>query len=76
MSAHKYICGQQVRFTDRRIHAPGLASEFVIVRLLPIGDERPRYEVQGSRETFTRVADEIILQAAPAGTAPELRTLA
>jgi hypothetical protein len=46
----------------------------MIVRLLPIGDEAPRYEVQGSRETFTRVAEEIILQAAPAGTSAEIRT--
>ena len=76
MSAHKYICGQQVRFTDRRTHAPGPASEFVIIRLLPIGDGAPRYEVQGSRETFTRVADEIILQAASTGSATERRTFA
>ena len=63
MSAHKYACGQPVSFTDRRVLAPGPASEFVIVRLLPIGDEAPRYEVQGSRERFTRVAEEATLQA-------------
>ena len=75
MSAHKYSCGQQVRFTNRRVLSPGPTSEFVIVRLLPIGDEAPRYEVKGSRETFTRVAEEIIIQAAPAGTTPETREL-
>lgn len=58
MTAHKYVCGQPVSFTDRRVLAPGPASEFVIVKLLPLGDEAPRYEVQGSRETFTRVAEE------------------
>ena len=75
MSAHKYACGQQVCFTDRRVLAPGPESEFVIVRLLPIGDEAPRYEVRGSRETFTRVAEEGALQTASAGTAPKLRIL-
>lgn len=75
MSAHKYACGQQVSFTDRRVLAPGPISEFVIIKLLPIGDEAPRYEVKGSRETFTRVAEEITLQAAPAGTAPETRKM-
>ncbi len=48
MSAHKYVCGQQVWFTDRRTLAPGPTSEFVIVKLLPTGDEAPRYEVQGA----------------------------
>ncbi len=66
MTAHKYACGQPVSFTDRRVLAPGPVSEFVIVKLLPIGDEAPRYEVQGSRETFTRVAEEAILQMEPA----------
>ncbi len=66
MTAHKYACGQPVSFTDRRVLAPGPVSEFVIVKLLPIGDEAPRYEVQGSRETFTRVAEEAILQTEPA----------
>ncbi len=61
MTAHKYACGQPVSFTDRRVLAPGPVSAFVIVKLLPIGDEAPRYEVQGSRETFTRVAEEAIL---------------
>lgn len=75
MSAHRYACGQQVYFTDRRVLAPGPASEFVIVRLLPIGDESPRYEVQGSRETFTRVAEEVTLQAASAGAAADPRRL-
>ena len=65
MSSHKYACGQQVQFIDRRVLVPGPASEFVIVRLLPIGDEAPRYEVQGSQERFTRVAEESILQAKP-----------
>ncbi len=74
MSAHKYACGQQVYFTDRRVLVPGPVSEFIIVRLLPSGDEAPRYEVQGSRETFTRVADEVSLLAASAGPAPALRT--
>jgi hypothetical protein len=73
MPAHKYACGQRVHFTDRRVRAPGPASEFVIVRLLPIGDEAPRYEVQGSRETFTRVADEVALQAASAGATVDPR---
>jgi len=75
MSAHKYACGQQVHFTDRRVLAPGPASEFVIVRLLPIGDEAPRYEVQGSRETFTRVAEEMALQAASAGAVADPRRI-
>lgn len=75
MSAHKYACGQQVCFTDRRVLIPGPASEFVIVRLLPIGDEAPRYEVQGSRETFTRVAEEATLQAPSAGTGSKRGTL-
>jgi hypothetical protein len=65
MPAHKYGCGQPVSFTDRRVLALGPASAFVIVRLLPIGDEAPRYEVQGSHETFTRVAEERNLQAEP-----------
>ena len=60
MPAHKYICGQQVRFRDRRVLAPGPVSEFMVVKLLPMGDEAPRDEVQGSYETFTRVAEEII----------------
>jgi hypothetical protein len=76
MSTHKYTCGQQVHFTDRRVPAPGPASEFVIIRLLPTGDGAGRYEVQGKREAFTRVAEEIILQAASAGVAPEKRTFA
>lgn len=67
MPAHKYACGQQVRFTDRRVLVPGPASAFVVVRLLPIGDEAPRYEVQGSRETFTRVALETTLRTEPEG---------
>ena len=66
MSPHKYTCGQQVRFTDQRVLAPGPTSEFVIVKLLPIGDEAPRYEVKGNRETFTRVAEEVNLQTEPA----------
>ncbi len=70
MTAHKYACGQPVSFTDRRVLAPGPVSEFVIVKLLPIGDEAPRYEVQGSRETFTRVAEEAILQTEPADQTP------
>ena len=74
MEVHKYACGQQVSFTDRRMVAPGLRSEFVIVKLLPIGDEAPRYEVQGSHETFTRVADEAILQTEPAGPNAGMRT--
>ena len=65
MSSHMYACGQPVSFTDRRVLAPGPTSEFVIVRLLPIGDEAPRYEVQGSHERFTRVAEEMSLQAKP-----------
>jgi hypothetical protein len=55
MEVHKYVCGQQVSFTDRRIVAPGLRSEFVIVKLLPIGDEAPRYEVQGAATTASPV---------------------
>ena len=73
MTAHKYACGQSVSFTDRRVLAPGPVSEFVIVKLLPIGDEAPRYEVQGSRETFTRVAEEAILQTEPADQDTTLR---
>jgi hypothetical protein len=65
MPTHKYGSGQPGSFTDRRVLAPGPTSEFVIVRLLPIGDEAPRYEVQGSHETFTRVAEERNLQAEP-----------
>ncbi len=75
MSAHKYPCGQPVSFTNRRVLAPGPLSEFVVIRLLPIGDEAPRYEVQGSREKFTRVAEEMNLQAEPAAPAPKTRTL-
>jgi hypothetical protein len=63
VSPYKYALGQQVRFIDRRILAPGPASAFVVIRQLPGGGEAPRYEVQGSREPFTRVADETILQA-------------
>lgn len=73
MTAHKYVCGQPVSFTDRRVLAPGPVSEFVIVKLLPFGDGVPRYEVQGSRETFTRVAEEKCLQAAPAEQSKTLR---
>jgi len=65
MTTHKYAPGQQVCFTDRRVLTPGPTSEFVIVKLLPLGDQAPRYEVQGSKERFTRVADEATLQAAP-----------
>ncbi len=75
MSAHKYPCGQPVSFKNRRVLAPGPTSEFVIVKLLPIGDEAPRYEVQGSREKFTRVAEEMNLQAEPAALDPKTRTL-
>ncbi len=75
MSVHKYPCGQPVSFTDRRVLAPGPVSEFVVIRLLPIGDEAPRYEVQGSYETFTRVAEEMNLQAVPAIVDPKTRTL-
>jgi hypothetical protein len=67
MTIHKYACGQPVSFMDRRVLAPGPVSTFVIVKLLPSGNEAPRYEVQGSRETFTRVAEEAILQTEPAG---------
>lgn len=74
MTAHKYVCGQPVSFTDRRVLAPGPASEFVIVKLLPLGDEAPRYEVQGSRETFTRVAEEAFLQTEPAEQDLQRRT--
>ncbi len=65
MSKHKYACGQQVSFTDRRVLAPGPVNAFVVVRHLPSGGEIPRYEVQGSLERFTRVGDETILQAEP-----------
>ncbi len=75
MSSHIYACGQPVSFTDRRVLAPGPTSEFVIVRLLPIGDEAPRYEVQGSHERFTRVAEEMNLQAEPTALDPMTRTL-
>jgi hypothetical protein len=30
-----------------------------------MGDEAPRYEVQGSHERFTRVAEETFLKAEP-----------
>ncbi len=75
MPTHKYGCGQPISFTDRRVLALGPTSEFVIVCLLPIGDEAPRYEVQGSHETFTRVAEERDLQAERPVVAPERRTL-
>ena len=75
MSAHKYTCGQPVSFKNRRVLAPSPLSEFVVIRLLPIGDEAPRYEVQGSREKFTRVAEEMNLQAEPAALDPKTRTL-
>jgi hypothetical protein len=63
VSPYKYTPGQQVRFVDRRVLAPGPASEFVVIKPLPSGGEAPRYEVQGSRERFTRVAEEATLQA-------------
>jgi hypothetical protein len=75
MSAHKYPCGQPVSFRNRRVLAPGPLNEFGVIRLLPIGDEAPRYEVQGSREKFTRVAEEMNLQAEPAALNPKARTL-
>jgi uncharacterized membrane-anchored protein len=39
-----------------------------------MGDEAPRYEVQGSHETFTRVADEAILQTEPVDPKLGMRT--
>jgi hypothetical protein len=69
MSLHKYACGQQVSFTDPRVLGPGPVSTFTITRLLPLGDEAPRYEVQGTHETFRRVANEAILHAEPAAGA-------
>ena len=75
MTTHKYVCGQRVSFTDRRVLAPGPVSEFVVIRLLPIGDEAPRYEVQGSYETFTRVAEEMNLRAGPAALDLKARAL-
>ncbi len=75
MPAHQYVRGQPVSFTDRRVLAPGPTSEFVIVRLLLISDEAPRHEVQGSHERFTRVAEEMNLQAAPPGMDSKVRSL-
>ncbi len=70
MGAHRYSVGQQVRFPDRRVFVPGPTIEFVITKLLPSGGEAPRYEVQGSRETFTRVAEETILRPEPVAHTP------
>lgn len=72
MSAHKYACGQKVTFTDRRVARPGPAPHFVITKFLPIGDEAPRYEVQGTNEKFSRVANEALLQVVPSGELVEI----
>ena len=36
-----------------------------------MGDDAPRYEVKGSREMFTRVAEEMSLQTEPAALDPK-----
>jgi hypothetical protein len=47
----------------------------VIIRLLPTGDKAPPYEVQGSHETLTRVAEEMNLQIEHPGADLQGRTL-
>jgi hypothetical protein len=56
MSSHRYVCGQHVTFTGKRVIRPNWTGAFVIARLLPSGDEEPRYEIKSREETFSRVA--------------------
>ena len=43
MSSHRYVCGQHVTFTGKRVIRPNWTGAFIIARLLPSGDEEPRY---------------------------------
>lgn len=60
MTRHRYACGQHVRFIDE--HSAGFrlsrGVSFTIVKLLPSGDEAPRYEIKSLTELYSRAAYE------------------
>lgn len=58
MSTHLYPCGQHVTFSDKRFLGRTWSGDFVIIKLLPSGDEAPRYEIKSTGEAYSRVAYE------------------
>lgn len=63
MTRHRYACGQHVRFTDGHSARLSRGARFKIIKLLPSGDEAPRYEIRSLTEPYSRAAYEDQLSA-------------
>jgi hypothetical protein len=63
MTGHRYACGQNVTFFDKRFTGRNWSGSFVIIKQLPSGDEAPRYQIKSTGETYSRAAYEHQLSA-------------